>query len=352
MDFAGPIFEILKCIGPPLCKYVEHHSKLDEYKKNLKRVLGELNNQKEEVEMRLGVECRLGKSLKYEVKNWLDNIQMIVHDAENIECTFGKGKCFSRARLAKLVDKKIQELKEYYQKGSSFTSLVIEAPLASGIILPTTKLAGETTAKKDMEEIWGYLMANEIKKIGVCGMGGAGKTTIMTHVNDRLLKETIIFYNVIWVTVSQTVDLIKLQKEIAVVLKENFKEAEDVKRRAGMLSEMLRRRRFTLILDDVWEKVSLEELGIPEPTEENGCKLVITTRSLDVCRLMGCKLVQVKPLSEKEALELFFKKAELDILKVPTLSEIVELMAEQCASLPLAIVTVASSMKGEHDIHE
>ncbi|KAK3188596.1 hypothetical protein Dsin_028157 [Dipteronia sinensis] len=73
---------------------------------------------------------------------------------------------------------------------------------------------------------------------------------------------------------------------------------------------------------------------------------------MDVCRLMGCKLVQVKPLSEKEALELFFEKAELNILKVPTLSEIVEHVAKQCASLPLAIVTVASSMKGEDDIHE
>ncbi|KAK4858181.1 hypothetical protein QYF36_012411 [Acer negundo] len=301
--------------------------------------------------MRLRVECRLGKSPKYEVKNWLENIQMIIHDAENIESTIGKGKYFSRARLAKLVDKKIQELKEYHQKSSSFHSLVIDAPPASGIILPTTKLAGETTAKKDMDEIWGYLMGNEIKKIGVCGMGGAGKTTIMTHVNNKLLKETK-FDNVIWVTLSQTMDLLKLQKEIAVALKENFQETEDVKRRAGMLSEMLRRRRFTLILDDVWENISLEELGIPEPTEENGCKLVITTRSLDVCRVMGCKPVQVKLLSEKEALELFFEKAELNISKVPTLSEIVELMAKQCASLPLAIVAVASSMKGEEDIHE
>ncbi|KAI9197599.1 hypothetical protein LWI28_001339 [Acer negundo] len=302
--------------------------------------------------MRLKVECGFGKSPKYKVKNWLENIQMIIHDAENIECTFENGKCFSRARLAKLVDKKIQEVKEYQQIGNSFNSLVIDAPPTGGIILPTMALAGETTAKKDMDEIWGYLMGNEVKKIGVCGMGGAGKTTIMTHVNNRLIKEHVKFNNVIWVIVSQTVDLGKLQKEIAVALNERFHETEDVKRRAGMLSEMLRKRRFALILDDVWEKISLEELGIPEPTEENGCKLVITTRSSDVCRLMGCKLVRVKSLLEKEALELFFEKAELDILKVPTLREIVELMVKQCAGLPLAIVTVASSMKGEDDIHE
>ncbi|KAK1571589.1 hypothetical protein Q3G72_019674 [Acer saccharum] len=66
--------------------------------------------------MRLKVECGFGRSPKYEVKNWLENIQMIIHDAENIECTFENGKCFSRARLAKLIDKKIQEVKEYQQK--------------------------------------------------------------------------------------------------------------------------------------------------------------------------------------------------------------------------------------------
>ncbi|KAK2643348.1 hypothetical protein Ddye_025111 [Dipteronia dyeriana] len=102
----------------------------------------------------------------------------------------------------------------------------------------------------------------------------------------------------------------------------------------------------------MWEAIRLEEIGIPEPTEVNGCKLVITTRSLDVCRSMGCKTVQVKPLSEKEALELFVKKTELDISKVPTLKETVELVVKQCAGLPLATVAIASSMKGVEDIRE
>ncbi|KAI9198846.1 hypothetical protein LWI28_023023 [Acer negundo] len=352
MEFLGAILEILKCTGPPLCKFIEYHRKVEEYMKNLKRALYELKSQKDDIQLRLGAECGFGKIPKNQVKNWLENVQMIIDDAERVEQTFKKVKCFSRASLAKLVDKKTQEVKEFLQKGTSFIILVIDEPLSGGITLPTTTLVGETTAKKNMEEIWGFLMGNEIKKIGVCGMGGAGKTTIMTHVNNRLLKDNVKFNTVIWVTVSQTVDLFKLQKEIAIALKENFQETEDVRRRAGMLSEMLRGRRFVLILDDVWERISLEELGIPEPTEENGCKLVITTRSWDVCRSMGSTIVQVKSLSENESLELFFEKAELDISKVPTLKETVELVVKQCAGLPLAIVTIASSLKGELDICE
>ncbi|KAK4858540.1 hypothetical protein QYF36_018140 [Acer negundo] len=173
MEFLGAILEILKCTGPPLCKFIEYHRKVEEYMKNLKRALYELKSQKDDIQLRLGAECGFGKIPKNQVKNWLENVQMIIDDAERVEQTFKKVKCFSRASLAKLVDKKTQEVKEFLQKGTSFIILVIDEPLSGGITLPTTTLVGETTAKKNMEEIWGFLMGNEIKKIGVCGMGGA-----------------------------------------------------------------------------------------------------------------------------------------------------------------------------------
>ncbi|KAL5759039.1 hypothetical protein ACOSP7_021650 [Xanthoceras sorbifolium] len=351
MDFVGPILEILKCIGPPLCKYIEYHRKREEYKQNLKRILEELKSQKDEIETRLKVECGVGKLRKNEVKHWLKNVEMIIHDAENVEQTFKNGKCLSRVCQAKLFEKKIQQVQEYFQKGNSFNTLVIDAPPSAGIILPTTPLVGETTAKKNMEEIWRHLMDKEIKNVGIFGMGGIGKTTIMTHINNRLIEENK-FDHVIWVTISQTLDLVEVQNGIANSLKKHLSSIKDQKARAGELLSMLRGERFVLILDDIWDVIQLEELGIPEPTKENGCKLVITTRSLDVCRSMKCKTVEVKPLSENEALDLFFEKAELDISKVPTLKETAELVVKQCAGLPLAIVTIASSLKGEEDIRE
>ncbi|KAK0580050.1 hypothetical protein LWI29_035689 [Acer saccharum] len=317
----------------------------------LKKSLDKLNIQKEEIEQRLNIECCFEKLPKNEVKLWLEKVQVIAQDVENIDQMYKKRKGFSRARLGKIVDKKIQELKKFRQKGSSFDSLVIDAPPGIGIIFPTTILAGEATSKT-MDEIWGYLMGNDVKKIGVYGMSGIGKTTIVTHINNRLLKGTDRFDNVIWVSVSQTVDLIKLQKEIAAALKIKFPETEDKIRRSGMLLEMLKGRRFVLILDGVWEAISLEELGISEAIKENRCKLVITTHSLDICRSMDCKPVEVKPLSDKEAYDLFLNEVELDISEVPNLEEIVKLVVKQCAGLPYTIVTLASCMKGVHDIQE
>ncbi|KAH7564881.1 hypothetical protein JRO89_XS09G0054100 [Xanthoceras sorbifolium] len=309
MDFVGPILEILKCTGPPLCKYIEYHRKLEEYKQNLNRILEELKSQKDEIETRLKVECSFGKLRKYEVIKWLENVQRTIHNVENVEQTFNNGKCLSRVCQAKLVEKKIQQMQEYRQKGSSFDSLVIDEPPASGIILPTTPLVGETTAKKNMEEIWRHLMDDEIKNIGIFGMGGVGKTTIVTHINNRLIEEDK-FHHVMWVTVSQTLDLVEVQNGIANALNQSLLGKKDQKIRAGLLLSMLRKKRFVLILDDTWEAIKLEKVGIPKPTKENGCKLVITTRSLDVCHSMNCKTVEVKPLLEKEALDLFFEKAD------------------------------------------
>ncbi|KAJ4718622.1 Disease resistance protein [Melia azedarach] len=312
MEFVGAIVEIFKCVGPPICKYVEYHRKLDE------------------------------------------NMQRIISKAQAIEEEVNKGRYFSRARLGKLVEEKIEEAKESHQKGRDLTSisLVIDVPPAQprGVILPTKTLVGERN-KEIVEEIWKHLTSDKITKVGVYGMGGIGKTTIVTLINNKLQKEANKFDRVIWVTVSQALDHIKLQNDIAIDLKENLPQQDKIKR-AGKLLQILEGKRFVLILDDMWEAFSIEEVGIPEPTEDNGCKLVITTRSRDVCRSMGCAEVRVQPLTKKEALNLFLDKVGHSLLEVPTLKEIVESIVEECAGLPLAIVTVAGCMKGVDEIHE
>ncbi|KAJ4718612.1 Disease resistance protein [Melia azedarach] len=352
MEFIGPIIEILKCTGPLACKYVQYHRKLDENMEKLRRIVRELNSKNEDIKATLEVECVGGKLPKNEVNDWLQNIERIISKTQAIEEEVDKRKFFSRARLGKLVEEQIQEVNEYSEKGSSFTSLVIDAPDTSGLILETTTLAGERN-KKILEEIWKFLMSDNVTKIGVYGMGGVGKTTILKHINNRLQEESNKFNDVIWVTVSQTLHLIELQNKIAGALKRKLPQIDDKVERAGKLSRMLKeKRKFVLILDDVWEALSLEEVGIPEPTEDNGCKLVISTRSLEVCRSMGCEEVKVEKLSREEALNLFLDKVGRSILQVPTLKETVESVANECAGLPLAIVTVASSMRGVEKIHE
>ncbi|ESR65190.1 hypothetical protein CICLE_v10007349mg [Citrus x clementina] len=346
----GAVIEIINFVGPPICKYWNYHRNLKIFLDTLRSKKEDLNCRKEDVELRLSAECHSGKTPKKEVEKWLKKAEKVSNEAQSLEDKAGKCRYVSRACLGKLIDEKSKELIEVYDQGSFPTSLVIDPPSNVGSnvgqLIPTQELVGEATVK---EKVRGHLMGSTVCKIGVCGMGGIGKTTIMKHVHNELLKETK-FDTVIWVTVSQEFDVKEIQEDIASALKKSL-SATDKIMRAAQLSKMLKeRKRYALILDDVWEMFSLDEVGIPEPTVDNGCKLVLTTRSKEVARSMGCEEIPVDLLSEDEALRLFSKHVGDRLLHIPTIEPILKQVLEQCAGLPLAIVTVASSMRDVKDV--
>ncbi|MBA0600386.1 hypothetical protein Gorai_006573, partial [Gossypium raimondii] len=141
-----------------------------------------------------------------------------------------------------------------------------------------------------------------------------------------------------------------IDNNIASQLERNLSDDEDTIVRAGKLSEMLKgQMRYVLILDDVWRSLSLEDFGILEPATNNGCKLVLTTRSERVVESMGLKKVKVPCFSMEEAMNLFLSKVGQDMLPNPTLESLMKLAVRECDGLPLAVVTLAGCMRGKSD---
>ncbi|KAK0599982.1 hypothetical protein LWI29_010424 [Acer saccharum] len=338
----GPYLEII----PQIYKYWDYHTKLKELLNILRSRKEALNVRYEDTQLRLSTELHFGKQPKQEVKNWFKKVEKIIGEIQSLDNEVGEVKYVSRAFLGKRVYKKIEETAEVYGEGSFSESLVIDAPSNSGMALPTPELVGEATVKEKIRE---YLMGDSICKIGVCGMGGIGKTTIMKHIQNELLREAK-FDKVIWVTVSQEFDVFKLQEKIASALGEDLSKHEDETIRAAMLSKILESgKRHVLILDDVWKRFFLPDVGIPEPSISNGCKLVLTTRSIELALYMGCEAIRIAPLSEGDALNLFLNHAGQDVY-VPTLKPTLKEVVEQCAGLPLAIIIIGSSMRREYDV--
>ncbi|XP_058068875.1 probable disease resistance protein At5g43730 [Magnolia sinica] len=145
-------------------------------------------------------------------------------------------------------------------------------------------------------------MDAKIGMVGVYRMGGVGKTTIMININNRL-KDAKLFQSIIWVTVSEDLNLKRLQTDNAKKVELDFKEDDNEVSRAAALHEaLMNRQKFLLILDDMWKSFSLKQVGIPEPSEENGYKIALTSRSLDVCHGMKTdKNIKVEELSKEEA---------------------------------------------------
>ncbi|TYG71667.1 hypothetical protein ES288_D05G416300v1 [Gossypium darwinii] len=327
MECVEPGVGIANCLGPPLCKYLKYHRKLNDFVRNFGRIRDELNCKMADIELQLKAELLSpgGKIPKQGVENWLKDAKEMIAEAQDVENKVRYGRYLCRAWNGKLVDEKTREMKEFLDKAPNASeALAMDGP-SGGLPLPTSELVGEEAARKD---IWACLMQEEVKKIGVWGMGGVGKTTTMKHIHNDLLKEQR-FKRVIWVTISKEFNVMKA--------KEYLDKEEDKLRRAAILSEMLKKAgKHVLILDDVWDEVSLEEVGIPEPSDSNGCKLVLTTRSEHV----------LKPLSAQQALTLFLSKVGPNIVQNQTIMPTLELVVKECSGLPLTIVVVAEKVEG------
>ncbi|PON81139.1 NB-ARC domain, LRR domain containing protein [Trema orientale] len=352
MEIAGPMVELVKMVLAPIRKCWKYHRGSSGYMEILNEKLEALKCRKEDRELRLRAELLPGKKSKKEVELWFAKVEKINLEIEAIQRKFENLKYFYRACFGSIVFKKMRDVEELYEMGVFPDGLVEDIP-HFGDLLPTTTLEGETTTKRKMREIWACLIGDEVRKVGVYGMGGIGKTTTMKHINNCILEHKDKFDNVIWVTVSKSSTLIRLQDAIACKLGLNISRYEDETRRAGLLYDsLIRKKRFVLILDDLWEVYRLEDVGIPEPTPENGCKLVLTTRSLDVCRRMSCKSIRMELLSKEEARNLFLNTVGRDVLCDPNLEAIMNEFVEECGCLPLAIITVAGSLKGIVDYCE
>ncbi|XP_010999683.1 PREDICTED: probable disease resistance protein At4g27220 [Populus euphratica] len=213
------------------------------------------------------------------------------------------------------------------------------------VFLTEELTGGEFENNKNV--IWSWIMNDEASSsIGIYGMGGVGKTTLLTHIYNQLLQERGTFPHVHWITVSQDFSVYKLQNLIARDFHLDLSNEDNERKRAAKLSKALtEKQRWVLILDDLWDCFDYNKLGIP--IRVKGCKLILTTRSLGVCQRMFCqKTIKVEPLSMEEAWALFMKV----LGRIPPeVEEIARSIASECAGLPLGIVTMAGTMRGVDD---
>ncbi|PHT47019.1 hypothetical protein T459_35619 [Capsicum annuum] len=244
------------------------------------------------------------------------------------------------------MDGRVEELLE---QSRDFGELVCDIYEREECPMPVQPVQ-EETSKQNLELVWTWLQDENVSSIGIYGMGGVGKTTLAKHIHNRLINDHR--YQVCWLTVSQGFSVKGLQDELAKFVKLDLSNEEDEHRRSAKLNSAFQKmNKMVIILDDVWDRLSLEKLGDPLGVE--GYKLILTTRSYEVCRKMGCqKQLEVKTLSTDDAWELFRKGLGFETQLSPDIESVAKSMAERCDGLPLGLITLAGSMRGVTDIRE
>ncbi|XVF78663.1 hypothetical protein PTKIN_Ptkin14bG0153400 [Pterospermum kingtungense] len=200
---------------------------------------------------------------------------------------------------------------------------------------------------------------DEVNIIGVGGMGGEGKTTLITYVGYRV-NELQLFDKVIMAVVSQKPDIGNIQNKIADFINLKFQK-ETIEGKAGELWNRLEKEeKVLIILDDMWEELKLADIGIPLGRNGKGCKIILTTRRESMAKapfgvsdMARHVTVPLDVLDEDNAWTLFKKKACLneDNDDVETI-DLAKKVARECKGLPVAIVTLESALKRATTVEE
>ncbi|KAG6636324.1 hypothetical protein CIPAW_11G103500 [Carya illinoinensis] len=355
---ASIVAEAVVAIGRPLFgsvysmikSTVKFRSYLDFLEKKKKSLMDLRENVKTEMESAE----REGKVLSTQVIEWLNEVEKLlieVNQFQEVKLSRHSVNSRKRYRISREVEGQLKRIEWLLKSGSSHIGVVAvnySVPRAVEHI-PGPSIQDETTASKTLAKTVTLLSDPEVRRIGIWGMGGIGKTTLVRNLNNKLNGTSMQpFGIVIWATVSKNLDIKKVQTQIAERLNLEARKGESIERLAGRIYQRLEiEENFLLILDDVWEKIDLDSLGIPLPEVHTGCKIMLTSRSRDVCRdMMTDEDVKVDVLNDEEGLQLFIRNAG-KVVSLENIRPFAEAIARECCGLPLAIITMGTAMRGK-----
>ena len=284
-----------------------------------------------------------------EAKIWLEQVEEVRSAAEKFQIDFQRREGCCSYQLGCNVNRVLKDARRLMTERNDLTVLVPALPDSVVHWPQFSRLIGVENIRS---EICGLVEDEGSRIIGIHGMGGVGKTTLLKEINNHFFgKCSSRFDPVISVVVSNNIDIDAIQKNILSRLgysdrDERRRLPEGRNERKMTLCRELCHRNFLLLLDDLWKKLDLAEVGISDAN--NGSKIVFTTRSKAVCTDMEAdQKLQVQCLNPESSWELFRRHVGENIDKMsPATRSLAQQVAGKCGGLPLALVTLGKAMAG------
>ncbi|KAM3215821.1 hypothetical protein P3L10_025261 [Capsicum annuum] len=197
---------------------------------------------------------------------------------------------------------------------------------------------------------------NDILNVNNNMVGRIGETTLAKEVyyHESILRR---FDVRAWATVSQQHNI----KEILLSLLQSTIKMDDTVKTKGeaeledMLQKSLKRKRYLIVLDDIWICEVWDGVRRCFSTEDNaGSRILLTTRNNEVARDAGTEnlSMQMNFMDQDESWNLFISAAFSNEALPSEAETIGKKITEKCHGLPLTIVVVAGLLKSKRAIED
>ncbi|XP_058086485.1 putative disease resistance protein RGA3 [Magnolia sinica] len=214
-----------------------------------------------------------------------------------------------------------------------------------------SEVFGREADKEKMVELLldGSSGEEDVLVTAIIGMGGLGKTTLaqLAYNDERVEKH---FEKRMWVCVSDDFDVRRVTKAIIQSSSMNGCDLLDLDPLQVRLREILDRKRFLLVLDDVWNENHERWAKLRNPLRygARGSRILITTRSEKVSSAMSAnQRYNLSGLSDDDCWSLFSCRAYegRNQEECQELEAVGKKIVNKCKGVPLAAKTLGSLVR-------
>ncbi|XP_028800754.1 disease resistance protein RFL1-like [Neltuma alba] len=330
-DFINPVIDILTRLCGYCAKWADSIRNLGENVNSLESASDQLYDIYHDVKMKVETaEQDPWLTVLQRVRGWMRREEELRNQVEDIlkqgrqeiqAKRFGgccPRNCQASYKLHKMVAQKLSDVNNHISKGH-FDIVTEKLTRNRFDELPVDKAVG---VESTFEELCSCFVNNHERIIGLYGMGGVGKMTLLKKFRNEFLLKIPYHYTVIWVVVSKDADEGKIQDAIRKKLQvqDHIWDNKTVDERPVVLYNILKNKEFVFLLVNVWERIELLKLGVPSPNDHE-CKIIFTTRSKEVCSQMDAyRSIKVNCFTPDKAFDLFKEKVGVTTLTKPHVS--------------------------------